>query len=165
MRSHRGVKLGPMVPARRAFSRRSQACRDRNDRPRGSASSARRRAAGRAPPVDGTYPSGTAAYGKRNISELVAIWDPDTCIQCGNCTFVCPHSGIRTKFYVQDRLRGPAESFLSVALSAVGLPDTHYTLQVCTADCTGCGLCVEACPVIAPGTPLTKASTSVPANR
>ena len=70
---------------------------------------------------------------------------------------MCPHSGIRTKFYVQDRLRGPAESFLSVALSAVGLPDTHYTLQVCAADCTGCGLCVEACPVIAPGTPLTKA--------
>ena len=108
-------------------------------------------------PVDGTYPSGTAAYEKRNISELVAIWDPDTCIQCGNCTFVCPHSVIRTKFYEQDRLRGAPASFPSVPLSAVGLPDTRYTLQVYAEDCTGCGLCVEACPAIAPGTPLTKA--------
>ncbi len=108
-------------------------------------------------PVDGTYPSGTAAYEKRNISELVAIWDPDTCIQCGNCTFVCPHSVIRTKFYEQDRLHGAPASFPSVPLSAVGLPDTRYTLQVYAEDCTGCGLCVEACPAIAPGTPLTKA--------
>ena len=108
-------------------------------------------------PADGTYPSGTAAYEKRNISELVAIWDPDTCIQCGNCTFVCPHSVIRTKFYEQDRLRGAPASFPSVPLSAVGLPDTRYTLQVYAEDCTGCGLCVEACPAIAPGTPLTKA--------
>ncbi len=108
-------------------------------------------------PVDGTYPSGTAAYEKRNISELVAIWDPDTCIQCGNCTFVCPHSVIRTKFYEQERLGSAPASFPSVPLSAVGLPDTRYTLQVYAEDCTGCGLCVEACPAIAPGTPLTKA--------
>ena len=47
-------------------------------------------------PVDGTYPSGTTAYEKRNISELVAVWDPDLCIQCGNCSFVCPHSVIRS---------------------------------------------------------------------
>ena len=71
-------------------------------------------------PADGTYPSGTAAYEKRNISELVAIWDLDTCIQCGNCTFVCPHSAIRTKFYKQDRLSGAPASFPSVPLSAVG---------------------------------------------
>ena len=108
-------------------------------------------------PVDGTYPSGTAAYEKRNISELVAVWDPDTCIQCGNCTFVCPHSVIRTKFYEPDRLAGAPETFPSVPLSAVGLPDTRYTLQVYAEDCTGCGLCVEVCPAIAPGTPLTKA--------
>ena len=108
-------------------------------------------------PVDGTYPSGTAAYEKRNISELVAVWDPDTCIQCGNCTFVCPHSVIRTKFYEQDQLGGAPESFPSVPLSAVGLPDTRYTLQVYAEDCTGCGLCVEVCPVINPGAPITKA--------
>ncbi|MFZ0834371.1 MAG: pyruvate:ferredoxin (flavodoxin) oxidoreductase, partial [Mycobacterium sp.] len=108
-------------------------------------------------PVDGTYPSGTAAFEKRNISELVAVWDPDTCIQCGNCTFVCPHSVIRTKFYEPDRLADAPETFPSVPLSAVGLPDTRYTLQVYAEDCTGCGLCVEVCPAIAPGTPLTKA--------
>ena len=50
-------------------------------------------------PVDGTYPSGTTAYEKRNISELVAVWDPDLCIQCGNCSFVCPHSVIRSRYY------------------------------------------------------------------
>ncbi len=108
-------------------------------------------------PVDGTYPSGTAAYEKRNISELVAVWDPDTCIQCGNCTFVCPHSVIRTKFYENDRLSEAPASFQSVPLNAVGLPQTRYTLQVYAEDCTGCGLCVEACPAIAPGAPLTKA--------
>jgi len=108
-------------------------------------------------PIDGTYPSGTAAYEKRNISELVAVWDPDTCIQCGNCTFVCPHSVIRTKFYEPDRLAGAPETFPSVSLSAVGLPDTRYTLQVYAEDCTGCGLCVEACPAIGTGTPITKA--------
>jgi pyruvate-ferredoxin/flavodoxin oxidoreductase len=108
-------------------------------------------------PVDGTYPSGTAAYEKRNISELVAVWDPDICIQCGNCSFVCPHSVIRTKFYEQERLADAPASFPSAPLSAVGLPDTRYTLQVYAEDCTGCGLCVEACPAIAPGVPLTKA--------
>ena len=57
-------------------------------------------------PVDGTYPSGTTAYEKRNISELVAVWDPELCIQCGNCSFVCPHSVIRSKYYEPGRLEG-----------------------------------------------------------
>ena len=108
-------------------------------------------------PVDGTYPSGTAAYEKRNISELVAVWDPDTCIQCGNCGFVCPHSVIRTKFYGPERLTAAPPSFPSAPLNAVGLTDTRYTLQVYVEDCTGCGLCVEACPAVAPGPPITKA--------
>ncbi|MGZ4564235.1 MAG: pyruvate:ferredoxin (flavodoxin) oxidoreductase, partial [Mycobacterium sp.] len=108
-------------------------------------------------PADGTYPSGTAAYEKRNISELVAVWDPETCIQCGNCSFVCPHSVIRLKLYDTSRLDGAPASFASAPLNAVGLPDTRYTLQVYAEDCTGCGLCVEACPAVAPGTPLTKA--------
>jgi pyruvate-ferredoxin/flavodoxin oxidoreductase len=108
-------------------------------------------------PVDGTYPSGTSAYEKRNISDLVALWDPDTCIQCGNCSFVCPHSVIRTKFYDRTRLEDAPGTFPSAPLHAVGLPDTRYTLQVYVEDCTGCGLCVEACPAVAPGAPITKA--------
>ena len=108
-------------------------------------------------PVDGTYPTGTAAYEKRNISELVAVWDPDSCIQCGNCSFVCPHSVIRSKLFNQDKLNGAPDSFASAPLNAVGLPDTRYSLQVYVEDCTGCGLCVEACPVVAPDDPATKA--------
>ncbi len=102
-------------------------------------------------PVDGTYPSGTTAFEKRNISELVAVWDPDLCIQCGNCSFVCPHSVIRSKFYDQAELAGAPDSFASMPLEVRGLPDTRYTLQVYLEDCTGCALCVEACPVQAPG--------------
>jgi pyruvate-ferredoxin/flavodoxin oxidoreductase len=108
-------------------------------------------------PVDGTYPSGTTAYEKRNVSELVAVWDPDLCIQCGNCSFVCPHSVIRSRYYDPSRLEGAPEGFRSAPLEAPGLPDSRYTLQVYVEDCTGCGLCVEACPVQAPGDPVSKA--------
>jgi pyruvate-ferredoxin/flavodoxin oxidoreductase len=108
-------------------------------------------------PVDGTYPSGTTAYEKRNISELVAVWDPDQCIQCGNCSFVCPHSVIRSRYYDPSHLTDAPEGFRSAPLEAPGLPDSRYTLQVYVEDCTGCGLCVEACPVVAPGDPVRKA--------
>jgi pyruvate-ferredoxin/flavodoxin oxidoreductase len=108
-------------------------------------------------PVDGTYPTGTTAYEKRNISESVADWDSDLCIQCGNCSFVCPHTVIRSKYYEPSALEGAPEAFRSAPLEAPGLPDTRYTLQVYVEDCTGCGLCVEACPVVAPGDPVRKA--------
>ena len=100
---------------------------------------------------------GTAAYEKRNISEEVAAWDPDLCIQCGNCSFVCPHSVIRSKFYDAGQLAGAPEGFQAMPLDAVGLPGSRYTLQVYAEDCTGCGLCVEACPASAPGDPGRKA--------
>ncbi|HEU4491854.1 MAG TPA: pyruvate:ferredoxin (flavodoxin) oxidoreductase [Jiangellales bacterium] len=108
-------------------------------------------------PVDGTYPSGTTAYEKRNISELVAVWDDDLCIQCGNCSFVCPHSVIRSRYYDPASLEGAPDGFRSAPLEAPGLPDARYTLQVYVEDCTGCGLCVEACPAVAPGDPVRKA--------
>jgi pyruvate-ferredoxin/flavodoxin oxidoreductase len=98
-------------------------------------------------PVDGTFPSGTAAFEKRNISDLVAAWDPDICIQCGNCSFVCPHSVIRSRFYDAADLDGAADTLPHAPLDARGLPDARFTLQVYVEDCTGCGLCVEACPV------------------
>ncbi|QSA97431.1 pyruvate:ferredoxin (flavodoxin) oxidoreductase [Methylococcus sp. EFPC2] len=97
-------------------------------------------------PIDGTYPSGTTKWEKRNISAYVPVWEPDICIQCGNCSFVCPHSVIRSKFYPQSQLERAPEGYKSAPISARGFPETRYTLQVYLEDCTGCGLCVEVCP-------------------
>jgi pyruvate-ferredoxin/flavodoxin oxidoreductase len=104
-------------------------------------------------PVDGTYPSGTTRWEKSNVSDRVAAWEPDLCIQCGNCSFVCPHSVIRAKFYHERALDDAPDSFPSAAISARGFPETRYTLQVYLEDCTGCNLCVEACPVKSPEDP------------
>jgi pyruvate-ferredoxin/flavodoxin oxidoreductase len=108
-------------------------------------------------PTDGTYPRGTTRYEKRNISDLVAVWDPELCIQCGNCSFVCPHSVIRTRYYEPSQLEGAPASFRTTVLNSPGLPERNYTLQVYVEDCTGCRLCVEACPVSAGGDPVHKA--------
>ena len=108
-------------------------------------------------PVDGTYPSGTTKYEKRNISDIVAVWDSELCIQCGNCSFVCPHSVIRSRNYAPEGLEGAPDSFRSALLEGAGLPDARFTLQVYVEDCTGCGLCVEACPVSAADEPGRKA--------
>ncbi len=108
-------------------------------------------------PVDGTYPSGTTKYEKRNVSDLVAVWDSELCIQCGNCSLVCPHSVIRSRYYDPGRLQDAPAGFKSAALNGPGLPNTGYTLQVYVEDCTGCGLCVEACPVSSGGEPIHKA--------
>jgi pyruvate-ferredoxin/flavodoxin oxidoreductase len=97
-------------------------------------------------PVDGTYPSGTTRWEKRNIAETVPVWEEGLCIQCGNCSFVCPHSVIRAKFYHGAKLNGAPETFKSAEVSARGFPEARYTLQIYTEDCTGCGLCVEVCP-------------------
>ena len=96
--------------------------------------------------VDGTYPSGTTQWEKRNISDLVPIWEPDVCIQCGNCAYVCPHSVIRAKFYHKDNLKKAPGGFKSAPINARGFPETQYSLQVYLEDCTGCNLCVEVCP-------------------
>ena len=113
-------------------------------------------------PIDGTYPSGTTQYEKRNISDIIAVWDPEACIQCGNCAFVCPHSVIRAKHYDDSRLSEAPEGWLAAPLVAAGLPSSHYTLQVYAEDCTGCGLCVEACPVRPIGQPQRKAINLAP---
>ncbi len=97
-------------------------------------------------PIDGTYPSGTTQWEKRNISAFVPVWEPDICIQCGNCSFVCPHGVIRSKFYPESRLNNAPENFKSAQINARGFPDIRYTLQVYAEDCTGCSLCVEVCP-------------------
>jgi pyruvate-ferredoxin/flavodoxin oxidoreductase len=99
-------------------------------------------------PEDGTFPTGTARWEKRNLAEEIPVWDPELCIQCGKCTFVCPHATIRMKVYDEAALAGMPDTFQSVpARFFKELPDKRYTLQVAPEDCTGCGLCVEACPV------------------
>ncbi|MGB5338839.1 MAG: pyruvate:ferredoxin (flavodoxin) oxidoreductase [Gammaproteobacteria bacterium] len=97
-------------------------------------------------PADGTWPTATSCWEKRNIAQFVPVWEPDICIQCGHCSFVCPHSVIRAKFYDAAVLEQALLEFKSAAIDARGLPDVHYTLQVYQEDCTGCGLCVEVCP-------------------
>ena len=104
-------------------------------------------------PVDGTYPSATSQFEKGNVSDRVPKWEPDLCIQCGNCSFVCPHSVIRAKFYHESSLANAPESFPSAPISARGFPETRYSLQVYLEDCTGCTLCVDACPVKSPDDP------------
>ncbi len=97
-------------------------------------------------PIDGTYPSGTTRWEKRDIADFVPVWDPVQCVQCGNCSFVCPHAVIRTRLFHRDMLASAPEGFLSAPIATRGYPETLYTLQVHAQDCTGCGLCVEACP-------------------
>lgn len=98
-------------------------------------------------PFDGTYPTGTTRYEKRNIALEIPVWEPDICIQCNKCAFVCPHAVIRPKVYPTESLDGAPGSFKSVEARYKELPGQRYTLQVAPEDCTGCALCVEACPV------------------
>ena len=117
-------------------------------------------------PVDGTFPSGTTAWEKRNISDEVPVWETDLCIQCGQCALACPHSVIRARFYDNERLKDAALpapiSFKSAPVNARGYPDTSFTLQFYVEDCTGCGICVEVCPAHSPRLPGTKAINLAP---
>ncbi len=97
-------------------------------------------------PIDGTYPSGTSKWEKRNIAQQIPRWEPDVCIQCGNCALVCPHAVIRAKFYDESLLSKAPASYQSAPIDARGFPDVRYSLQIYPEDCTGCALCVEVCP-------------------
>lgn len=100
-------------------------------------------------PIDGTYPSGTTKFEKRSIADQVPVWDPSLCSQCGKCFFVCPHAAIRPKVYNKEHLESAPDFFKHTApIGKEFFKDTEaYTLQVSVEDCTGCNLCVEACPV------------------
>ncbi len=97
-------------------------------------------------PVDGTFPTATAQWEKRNIALEIPVWDEALCIQCGKCVLVCPHAVIRAKVYDSDVLADAPATFKSSAARWKDFKEKKYTLQVAPEDCTGCTLCVEVCP-------------------
>jgi pyruvate-ferredoxin/flavodoxin oxidoreductase len=97
-------------------------------------------------PVDGTFPTGTAQWEKRNIALEIPVWDEITCIQCNKCVLVCPHATIRVKVFDPSALKGAPSAFKAVDYRGVEYKGMKYSLQVAPEDCTGCGLCVEVCP-------------------
>jgi len=98
-------------------------------------------------PEDGTYPSGTTKYEKRNIAIDIPSWDPSLCIQCGKCVLVCPHAVIRSKVYDAELLKDAPETFKNAEAKWKNFEGKKFTVQVAPEDCTGCGLCAHNCPV------------------
>jgi len=99
-------------------------------------------------PVDGTFPTATTQWEKRNLALDIPVWEPDLCIQCGKCVFVCPHAVIRQKVYDENLIEKAPETFKSTKAKFKEFSDGKlFTIQVAPEDCTGCTLCVEACPV------------------
>ncbi|MFZ5820806.1 MAG: pyruvate:ferredoxin (flavodoxin) oxidoreductase [Chloroflexota bacterium] len=98
-------------------------------------------------PVDGTFPTATTQWEKRNLALDIPVWEPDLCIQCGKCVFVCPHAVIRHKVYDEKLLKDAPPAFKHTAAKFKEFPGMAYTVQVAPEDCTGCTLCVEVCPV------------------
>jgi pyruvate-ferredoxin/flavodoxin oxidoreductase len=97
-------------------------------------------------PDDGTWPTATTRWEKRNIAEEIPVWDPETCIQCGECSMVCPHAVIRMKVYDPTKLAGAPSTFKSTDAKGSEFKGMKFTLQVSPLDCTGCGVCVSTCP-------------------
>jgi len=97
-------------------------------------------------PIDGTFPTATTQWEKRNITLEIPVWEPELCIQCGKCAFVCPHATIRQKVYDPALLENAPPTFKSLDAKYRDFPGTKFTIQVAPEDCTGCQMCVEVCP-------------------
>jgi pyruvate-ferredoxin/flavodoxin oxidoreductase len=113
-------------------------------------------------PVDGTYPSGTAKWEKRNIAQEIPVWDPDVCVQCGKCVMVCPHSVIRSKVYEPNQLDQAPASFQHTEARDHAWTGLQFTIQVAPEDCTGCSVCVDVCPAKNKAEPRKKAINMQP---
>jgi pyruvate-ferredoxin/flavodoxin oxidoreductase len=113
-------------------------------------------------PADGTYPTGTAKWEKRNIAQEIPVWDTDVCIQCGKCVMVCPHSVIRSQVYEPQQLENAPPTFKSANAKDHDWQGLKYTIQVAPEDCTGCGICVDVCPAKDKSEPRRKAINMAP---
>ncbi len=113
-------------------------------------------------PVDGTWPTGTTKWEKRNIAEEIPVWETDICIQCNKCAIVCPHAAIRPKIYQPELLANAPSTFKSTDFKLREFAGMKYSLQVAAEDCTGCQLCVEVCPAKDKSNPSRKALNMSP---
>ena len=113
-------------------------------------------------PVDGTFPTGTTKWEKRNIALEIPVWESDLCIQCGKCVFVCPHAVIRHKVYDKKFLDKAPKTFKYIDSKFKEFPGMAYTVQVAPEDCTGCALCIQACPAKDKTNPARKSINMAP---
>ncbi len=114
-------------------------------------------------PIDGTFPTGTAAYEKRNLALEIPVWETDLCTQCGKCVLVCPHSVIRSKIYSAELLDNAPGTFKHMSMLGKDFPaGLAMSYQVAPEDCTGCTLCVEICPIRDKSNASRKALNMVP---
>jgi pyruvate-ferredoxin/flavodoxin oxidoreductase len=113
-------------------------------------------------PVDGTWPTATSRWEKRNLADEIPVWDPGVCIQCNWCALVCPHAAIRTKVYDPAALAGAPEGFQHMSWRGPDLKGQAYTVQVAPEDCTGCTLCTTVCPAKDKANPRHKAIDMTP---
>jgi len=113
-------------------------------------------------PCDGTFPTGTARYEKRNLAQMIPIWETASCIQCGKCSMVCPHAAIRIKAYDSALLGNAPDTFKSLTPAHKDWAGLAYTIQVAPEDCTGCGICVDICPARSKKTPDQKSLVMAP---
>lgn len=113
-------------------------------------------------PADGTYPTGTTKWEKRNIAQDIPVWNPEVCVQCGKCVMVCPHSVIRSKVYDAEHLEQAPPTFKHAAARDHDWNNLKFSIQVAPEDCTGCGICVNVCPAKNKSTPRLKAINMEP---